>query len=434
MQALTSVPWWVLVLVAIGLVAVAAVVAALFLPDWHRHPLEAKELPAAGSPEFLAGVATLLNLPVLRGRPEYLANGDRFYPALLEAIRGAQDSINFQIYIFEPDRIGEEFIDAFAERAGAGVEVRVLVDAFGSSRIDRAIRQRLRAAGCRVERFRPLSLFTLARVFKRTHRRAIVIDGRVAFTGGAAVADKWDGDARNPAEWRDSLTRITGPLAHGVQTAFTDNWRYACGELLTGPRWFPGWPVGDPRDADGEPVGVAVASSPADSAHPVRILLWLSIAAARKRVWLANPYFIPDGDIRRQLCERAKAGCDVRVMVPGPETDAKPVRLAGRYHYAELLAAGVRIHEFMPTMMHDKIMVVDGVWSVVGSANLDERSMEINEENLVGIADPEFAAALEAALSGDFERCEEIALEQWNARSRFDRVLERLSLAMVEQY
>lgn len=434
MDALTAAPWWLLLIAGLGVVAIAAVVAALFLPDWHRYPLEAEGLPPAGTPEFVAAVATLLNVPVLRGRAEYLPNGVCFYPAMLEAIRGAADTINFQVYIFEPDRVGEEFIEAFMERARAGVEVRLLVDAFGSSRIDKATRRRLRQAGCRVARFRPLNLFTLARVFKRTHRRAIVVDGRVAFTGGAAVAEKWDGDARHPGEWRDSMTRITGPLVQGVQTAFADNWRYATGELLAGTRWFPQWPEGDPRDVGDETVGVAVASSPADSAQPVRLLIWLSLAGARRRVWLANSYFIPNGDIRRRLCECAQSGCDVRVMVPGPETDARPVRLAGRYYYEELLAAGVRVYEFTPTMMHDKLVVVDGSWSIVGSANLDERSMEINEENLVGVAGERLAEEIERALAADFERCEEITAEAWSRRSRIDRVLERLSLALVEQY
>lgn len=434
MHALAAAPWWLLLFAALGIIAVVAVIAALFLPDWHRAELKADPTPPSGSPDFVASVATLLNLPVLRGRPEYLPNGSRFYPAMLEAIRRAKDTVNFQVYIFDPDRVGNEFIEAFIERARAGVEVRLLVDAFGSFRIDRSTRRRLRDAGCRVERFRPFSLFTLVRVFKRTHRRAIVIDGRVAFTGGAAVAEKWDGDARNRHEWRDSMTRITGPLVQGVQTAFTDNWRYACGELLAGPRWFPGWPDGDPRDAEAEPVGVAVASSPADSAQPVRILLWLSLAGARRRIWLANSYFIPDANIRGQLMERARAGLDVRLMIPGPKTDAKPVRLAGQYYYEELLSAGVRVLEFAPTMMHDKLMVVDGTWSVVGSANMDERSMEINEENLVGIADERFASEIERVLAADFERCEEIVLEKWSRRSRFRRVLERLSLALVEQY
>ena len=434
MEALASAPWWLLLSAALGVVAVGAVIAALFLPDWHRHGFEGDSTEPAGTAEFIATVSTVLNVPLLRGHPEFLLNGSRFYPPMLEAIRAAEDSVNFQVYIFEPDKVGEAFIEAFIERAAAGIEVRLLVDAFGSSKIDRATRERLREAGCKVERFRPFSFFTLARVFKRTHRRAIVIDGRVAFTGGAAVAEKWDGDARNSGEWRDSMTRLTGPIVHGVQTAFADNWSYACGELLSGPRWFRGWPDGDARELDEAPVGLAVSSSPADSAQPIRVLLWLTLNAVQRRVWLANPYFIPDADIRRRLCECASRGCDVRVLVPGAETDAKPVRLAGRYYYEEMLSAGVRIFEYAPTMMHDKLIVVDGSWSIVGSANLDERSMEINEENLVGMADPAFASAIEAALAADFERSDEIVLEKWSRRSRLDRVLERLSLALVEQY
>lgn len=434
MHALMEAPWWLLLFAALGVVALVAVIAALFLPEWHRHALEGEEIFPAGGPEFVASVATVLNVPVLRGRAEYLRNGERFYPAMLEAIRAARDSVNFQVYIFDPDDTGERFIEAFIERARAGVEVRLLVDAFGSYRIDRDTRRRLQEAGCRVERFRPLRALTVARIYKRSHRRAIVIDGEVAFTGGAAVADKWAGDARNRDEWRDSMTRITGPLAGGVQAAFVDNWRYACGELLAGPRWFKVWPEGDARDAESEPVGLAVASSPADSAQPVRLLVWLSLAGARERVWLANSYFIPNADIRTRLAECARAGLDVRIMVPGACTDAKPVRLAGRYYYEGLLEAGVRIFEFEPAMMHDKLVVVDGRWAIVGSANMDERSMEINEENVVGISDPQLASSIETALAADFERCEEIRLDRWRRRSRFQRMLERLALVLIEQY
>lgn len=434
MNALAAAPWWLLASAGLGVIAVCAVIAALFLPDWHRYELSSAPLPPAGTPEFLAAVATLLNVPVLRGRAEYLPNGSRFYAAMLEDIRSATDTVNFQTYIFDPDRIGEQFIEAFIERARAGVEVRLLVDGFGSFRIDRATRRRLRAAGCRVERFRPFNLFTLARVFKRTHRRAIVIDGRVAFTGGAAVAEKWDGDARNAKEWRDSMTRITGPLVHGVQAAFAGNWAYSCGELLTGSRWFHEWPEGDARDAAHTSLGLAVASSPADSAQPVRALIWLTFAAASRRVWVTNSYFVPNADLRDQLCSCARNGLDVRVMVPGPETDAIPVRMAGRYYYEDLLTAGVRVFEFIPTMMHDKVVLVDDRWTVVGSANMDERSMEINEENLVGIADQSFAAAVDRVISHDFSRCREIQLDPWRRRPRWQRVVERLSLLLVEQY
>jgi cardiolipin synthase len=263
-----------------------------------------------------------------------------------------------------------------------------------------------------------------------------VVDGRVAFTGGAAVAKKWDGDARDKEEWRDSMARLTGALAHGVQTAFGENWVYRTGEILTGDRFFPpaAGDAPDTRTVPDDPCGIALVSSPADMAQPIRVLLWLSFTCAKQRLWISSSYFVPEGRLREAIAERAREGVDVRLLVPGPATDAKPVRLAGRSHYEELLEAGVRIFEFEPAMMHAKTVVVDGRWTVVGSANMDNRSVELNEENILGVSDPRLAAQVEGGLRGDFARAREIRLEEFRRRGRAARVLERLSRLLIEQY
>ena len=422
-------PWLAWALMVTGAVALVGVIGALFLPDWPTPEYRLGFDADPGSDDFLRLAAGFLNVPLLRGgTAELLRNGDRFYPAILEAIRGAQDTINFEVYIFESDETGREFIDAFKERARAGVEVRLLLDAFGSLKLKRAHRRELREAGVRLEFFRPLALRNLVRIYRRTHRRAIVVDGRVGFTGGAAVSNKWRGDSRTPKEWRDSMTRVTGPLVVGVQSAFAGNWVYVTGEVIAGPRFYP-------RGVDGGPAcGVSVVSSPSDAQQPIRMLIWLSFVNARRRLWIANSYFIPDVHLRNAVKERARAGVDVRILVPGNHTDARPVQYAGRAFYEELLRDGVRIFEYQPSMMHAKAVVVDDAWALVGSANLDERSMEINEENLLGIAEPEFARAAADGLEEDFGRATEILLDAWRRRPAYKRVLEKAAHVLIEQY
>jgi cardiolipin synthase A/B len=424
-----TLPIWAWVLVGLGAVSLFGVLGALFLPDWPSPEFRLEYEGEPGTDEFVRAAASFLNVPLLRGgTAELLSNGDRFYPAILEAIREATDTINFEVYIFDSDRTGREFMEAFKERARSGVEVRLLLDWFGCIKLKRADREALRTAGVKLEFFRPLALRNLVRIYKRTHRRAIVVDGRVAFTGGAAVSDKWRGEGLKPEEWRDSMTRVTGPLVIGVQSAFASNWAYCSGELIVGPRFYP------PGRDDGPACGVSVVSSPSDAQQPIRLLLWLSFASARRRLWIANSYFIPDLQLRDAVKERAQAGVDVRILVPGDSTDARPVQYAGRGYYEDLLEAGVRIFEYQPSMMHAKTVVVDESWCLVGSANMDERSMEINEENLLGIAEPEFAGSTAAALEQDFGRSKEIRLDTWRRRPLHQRVLEKAATILIEQY
>ncbi|HXE56529.1 MAG TPA: phospholipase D-like domain-containing protein [Gemmatimonadales bacterium] len=429
------VPLWAFVLMLLGAVALVVVMASLFLPDWAFPELETTLDAPPGSEPFVAGLASLLNVPRLRGGEiTLLDDGDAFYPAMLEAIRGARETVNFQVYIFEPDDIGLEFCAAFMERARAGVEVRVLFDGFGGHRMEGGYLRKLEEAGCRVAVFRPIRPWTLVRAFRRDHRRAIVIDGRIAFTGGAAVAEKWRGHAQDRHHWRDSMVRVTGPLAAGIQTAFGENWAYTTGELLTGPRFYPRTPDAEEAPNPDAPHGFGVASSPAHAHQPMRLLFWSSFRSARERLLISTSYFIPDPNLRATLAERARAGVEVRLLLPGPCTDAKPVRYAARAHYEELLAAGVRIHEYQPTMHHAKAVVVDGIWCVVGSANLDQRSMKWNEENVLGVADRRLAARLERSLRADLERSREIRLGEWRSRPWTHRVVEWACRPFAHQY
>jgi cardiolipin synthase len=435
MEDISILPWWGWTLLALGALAVVMVTSALFLPDFHEPDFLVGADPDADSPEFIDLIISALNVPVLRGSSaRILQNGDAFFPAMLEAIRNAEETVNFQCYIWESGEVSDQFIEAFSDAARRGVEVRVLIDAFGAIKFKNADRERLREAGVKLEFFRPLRWYNMVRVFKRSHQRAITIDGKVGFTGGAAVADKWVGNADGPEHWRDSMTMVTGSLVSGVQTAFGNDWVYCCGEILAGPRFFPQPPTGPDESGGSPPLGFAIVSSPSNAEQPIRICHWLGFRAARRRLYISNSYFIPDERLRKAVMERAQAGVDVRILVPGNKTDAIPVRLAGQTHYEELMSAGVRVYEYQPTMMHAKVVVIDGVWSVVGSANMDERSMELNEENVLAIRDAGLAAEIEQGLLEDFERSVEFDLERWSRRSLLHRLLERVSRAAIEQY
>jgi cardiolipin synthase A/B len=421
--------WWAWMLIAMGIVAIVSVIGALFLPDWKQPDYTIGMDAEPGTEAFVNAAGAFLNNPVYRGgEVTLLQNGDGFYPAMLAAVRGAQDTVNFEVYIFDPDEIGRQFMDAFSERAATGVEVRLLVDWFGSFKLKRRHRRELTDAGVKVETFRPLKLRNLVRMYRRTHRRAIVIDGEIAFIGGAAISKKWAGNVRTAHEWRDSMTRVTGPLVGGIQSAFAENWTYCTGEVLAGSRFFP------PLESGAGPCSVSVVSSPSDAQQPIRLLFWLSFANARRRLWICNSYFIPDPRLRNAVVERARGGVDVRILVPGNHTDAVPVQLAGRSYYGELLQAGARIFEFLPSMMHAKTLVVDESWSVIGSANMDERSMELNEENIVGIADEGFARAVAEGLEADFGRSREVTLDQWRRRPIWQHAFEALAKTLIEQY
>jgi cardiolipin synthase A/B len=422
-------PWWGGMLILIGAISLISVFSALFLPDWPVPDYTEGFDADPGSEEFVSSAASFLNVPVLQAEEvELLQNGDAFYTSMLTAIREARESVNFEVYIFEPDEVGRQFLQLFEERARAGVEVRVLVDAFGSFKLRRRHRKQLQSAGVRIERFRPLALRNLVRIYRRTHRRAIVIDGRVAYIGGAAVSRKWAGDVRNAHEWRDSMTRVTGPLVGAIQSAFATNWVYCTGEIIAGPRFYPGLPHKD------GPCGLSVVSSPSDAMQPIRLLLWLSFINARRRLWISNSYFIPDAKLRDAVIQRARQGVDVRILVPGNHTDAVPVQLAGRSYYEELLSAGVRVFEFQPAMMHAKTVVVDDCWSIVGSANLDERSMELNEENVLAVADAAFAQSISEGVERDIARSREVRLDEWRRRPVWQRGLEAIAKGLIEQY
>ena len=428
-------PWWMWILAAVGVFAICGVVISLF-SSVGRRPVRiwAREPPPVDSGEFMLSLSGNINGPLRHGGgARLLNNGIEIVPALLEAIRGARESVNFAVYIWEDGEMSDLILDAMLERRREGVAVRILLDGLGGMNAPAERMEELRAAGGQVSTFRPLRFGKLARFHKRNHRRTIVIDGVLGFTGGAAVGDKWLGAADTPDHWRDTMVEVTGPLAVSLQSAFCETWAYASGELLAGPRFYP------PADQSAPPdVAVAhhtsVDSAPSNENHPLRLFFMQSFLSARRTLYVATPYFVPAAEMRDAVAERARAGVDVRILLPDEHTDAWPIRLTSHHYYEKLLRAGVRIYEYQPTMMHTKHVVVDGLWSVVGSANMDIRSMELNHENVLGILDPGFGREMQETFLQDLKRAREIRLEEWNRRGVWARTKERIAALFAEQY
>jgi cardiolipin synthase A/B len=429
-------PWWMKTLAGIGGVAVIGIIVTLFF-SFGRRPsdIEIPYNPPVDSPDFLIGIAGVAGSPVRAGgTARLLNNGDAFFPALHDALAAAKQSIDIAVYIWEGGKASDDVFAVLIERARAGVQVRILLDGMGGLHAPDKDIDRLKEAGGKVEVFRAARLGKLTRFHKRNHRRAIVIDGSVAFVGGMAIADKWLGNADSEEHWRDSMMEVTGPLASTVQSAFVDNWANVAGEILVGPAFFPEFPA--PVAPPGEAIALhtGLASSPSSENHPMRLMFLQTFSAARRKLYIANSYFVPDETIRKAVAERAKQGVDVRILLPGEKTDAKPIRQSGHRYFEELLEAGVKIYEYQPTMMHAKTVVVDGKFSIVGSSNMDVRSKELNQENVLGILDAGFARQIEESYFNDLKSAREITLEEWRKRGPVKKLTEWVCSLFWEQY
>lgn len=378
------------------------------------------------SPEFRRSLEALGTEMVAGNRAVLLENGDGIFPAMLSAIAEARLSINLEIYIFDHGETGTRFARALAERARNGVEVRLLVDGFGS-RLG-PLQQELVAAGVRVRIYKPLKMYSIDRVGHRTHRRILTVDGRLGFCGGVGIDDRWKGSARNPSEWRDTMIEIEGPVTAQLQHVFAQDWVHTTGEVLNGDRQFP------PIEPAGSILAQAIGASRADAISMSKLLLYMAIQAARRRIWIENAYFVPDRQIREGLIAAARRGVDVRVIVPGIHIDTPNVRAASHYHYGDLLAAGVGIYEYRPTMMHNKVMAVDGIWSTIGSINFVNRSMKKNAEVNIAIYDSDFTSRVEAMVLADLAQCDVLSQERWQRRGLLDRFGEFFFWLFSENY
>jgi cardiolipin synthase A/B len=360
-------------------------------------------------------------------RVEILADGGRFYPAMLEAIRGARATINMECYIFKTGAIGDAFVEALCDRARAGVRVTLIMDAIGSFGAFRRLRRPLREAGVRVAAYQRFTWYRLSRLNNRTHRELLVVDGETAFIGGAGVADWWAKPMRGKPAWRDMMARVQGPIVSDIAGIVAENWMESCGEILTGPDTFKA------HKQVGDVSAFAVRSSPADRATASRALYQTLVEGAAAEILIATPYFLPDKAFRRAIRRTARRGVRMLVIVPGRHTDQRWVRLASRRMYGQMLEAGVRIFEYEPGMTHVKLLVVDGLWAVVGTTNFDNRSFEHNDEANLVVRDAPVSARLGRDFHGDLAHSREIQLDEWRRRPLWEKLIGTVAWILERQ-
>jgi cardiolipin synthase len=379
-------------------------------------------------PTFERCMAHLLGPPLVGGnRIVSLLNGDQIFPAMLAAIQAAEKTITFETYIYWSGQVGRAFADALSERAKAGVRVHVLLDWIGSNRLDPQALGELQDAGVEVERYRPLRWYSLSRMNSRTHRKILVVDGQVGFIGGVGIADEWSGHAQSPEHWRDSHFQVEGPVVADLQAAFADNWMKTRASVFNHADYFPELaPVGECR-------AQVFKSSPREGGDSARLMFLLSIAAAEKTILIANSYFVPDDRTLRALLRARQRGVRVEIIVPGRHIDTQTTRHASRALWGDLLEAGVAIYEYQPTMYHCKVMVVDGCWVSVGSANFDNRSFRLNDEANLNALDRALAEEQTRVFEADKQACRLITLEAWRRRPWREKVVDRLASLLRSQ-
>jgi cardiolipin synthase A/B len=379
-------------------------------------------------PQFVHAMGVLLGPPVLNGnRYQVLVNGDRIFPAMLAAIRGAKQTIDFETYIYWSGAIGKEFADALTERARAGVEVHVLLDWVGSQKMDEALVAEMKSGGIEIQKYHPPHWSHLGRLNNRTHRKILVVDGQVGFTGGVGIADKWTGDGQDPDHWRDTHFRVEGPVVAQMQAVFMDNWIKTTGTVLHGVEYFPALaPV-----AGG--AAQVFSSSPSGGSASMELMYLMSITAAKRTIRLSSSYFVPNELAVKTMVEAMKRGVKLQIITPGAHIDTETVRAASRARWGELLAAGAEIYEYQPTMYHCKVMIVDEFMVSTGSTNFDDRSFRLNDEANLNIYDREFALEQAKVFDADLARSRRIALAEWQARPLREKLLEQLASLLGSQ-
>ena len=387
---------------------------------------------AAEDPRFPGYVAAIAGSPLTRGGTfEVLTNGVQIMPAMLAAIEQARERIVFETYVFTDGEYARQFSAALARAAQRGVRVYLLLDAMGAKGIGDGNEQAMRNAGVHVAWFNPLNFRHVEEINGRTHRKILVVDGAVAFTGGVGVADYWAGNADAKDHWRDTQIRIQGPPVRFLEACFYENWIESADVVK------PEVPELQTLEADAAQPGilsVPVWSSPVGGHNGVKKLYLLALGAAQRTIDLQTPYFVMDGSTKWSLLQARRRGVRIRLLLEGDSTDAKPVKYASRFGYEDLLEAGIEIYEYQPTMMHAKAMVVDGIWSIIGSSNLDNRSLELNDENNIAVADRAFAGRLLQDFDQDLTRSKRIALDEWRRRSMLQKVRERFWGAFGELF
>ena len=377
---------------------------------------------------FQRAMGSLLGPGIVPGNAvKALLNGDEIFPPMLKAIASAQHSITFETYIYWSGDIGQKFADALGERARAGVKVHVLLDWVGSSKIDKSYLKSMTAAGVQIQTFHEPKWYDLARLNNRTHRKLLVVDGRLGFTGGVGIAPIWTGDAQDANHWRDTHFQIEGPVVAQMQATFIENWLKVTGEVTHGDAYFPALqPAGTLR-------AQMFSSSPSNGSESMQLMYHIAITAAAKSIDLSIAYFVPDDLTRQLLLDALKRGVRVRMITPGKIIDTEVVRAASRGTWGPLLQAGAEIYEYQPTMYHCKVMIVDQLMVSVGSTNFDNRSFRLNDEANLNVYDAAFAARQTQVFEQDVTLSRRVTLAQWEARPLHEKLKERLALLLQSQ-
>lgn len=374
------------------------------------------------SPQVIKSIGELLGPPLVSGnKVTHLENGNEIFASMLEAINSAKKSITFETFIYWEGKIGKEFSDTLSKKAREGVKVHIMLDWVGSRQMETASLNEMKDAGVQIEIYHPLRWYNLTRINNRTHRKILVIDGKIGFTGGVGIADLWNGNAEDKDHWRDSHYKIEGPAVNQLQAAFMDNWNATNPNVLHGEDYFPEIPK------QGNSLAQVFKSSPEEGSSSVRLMYLYSIVHAKKSIQIANAYFVPDSHMRKTLIEAAKRGVKIEVIVPGDKIDTEITRKASMHSWGEMLQAGIDIYEYQPTMFHCKYMIVDDLWVSVGSTNMDNRSFRLNDESNLNIIDKKWALEIVDVFNKDKASSDKMTYEKWKHRPLLSKFLEHMS-------
>jgi cardiolipin synthase A/B len=417
---------WTIV-AAIGATVVVVLVINFHTPE-KKIQHQVRHLYGVMDPEFEREMGTLLGPAILPGNQiTALQNGDEIFPAMLKAIRAAQHTIDFETYIYWSGHTGEEFARALIERVRAGVKVHLMLDWLGSEKMAPQLITQMRDAGVEVERYHALHWYSLGKINNRTHRKVLIVDGKIGFTGGVGIADEWTGHAQDPDHWRDMHFLIEGPVVAQFQAAFLDNWIKTTGRVLNGEAYFP------PLAPVGELKMHMFMSSPAGGNESMRLMYLMAITAAEQSIDVEAAYFVPDALMSRELIKARARGVRIRILLPDKHIDSETVRIASKRAWGPLLESGVEIHEYAPTMLHCKMLIFDHYMVSVGSTNFDMRSFELNDEASLNVYDANFAQRMTNVFEEDLKNSTPYDLPQWRRRSWLEKAAEVVIIPLKSQ-
>ncbi|MEK6371958.1 MAG: phospholipase D-like domain-containing protein [Acidobacteriota bacterium] len=418
-----TIPLWVLALLIFTILVLGLIVWSV-----KRRRRPKLEQTSGDSDSLLPTMAGLLQSTIVGGNAVELLQNGAFFDRLFADLEAAQSTINIETFLCKEGEVTRRLTDLLLAKRKEGVEVRVLVDGSGGKGYGKSDVKRLRDAGCPVRKFHPIRISNLGRLNQRTHRKIVIIDGRIGYVGGHCLVDTWLGDAEDKQHFRDISARVEGPVVNQIQSAFTDNWIEETGEVIAGEKFFPELEDAGPSDAQ------IVFISPTGGPSTLKLLHHVAINEAKKSITIQNPYFLPDPDACQALLEAVKRGVEVRVMIPDTAaTDAKLVSHASHHHYGTLLKGGVRVFDYQHTLLHQKVFTVDHAWSSIGSTNFDDRSFEINDEISLVVYDKAIARELEKTFTADAKLSKERSLEEWKKRPVGHKLVDGSAFLVNEQ-